>query len=140
VPVNTLGLVIEGVRADPAFQGGRPVLSVTGQIRNIRDAAAVSPELKVTLLDKSGKPLASKLARPIDPNVPAHALRYFAVTVVDPPAGMRDLEVTFGAAPKAGVKLPIAVRAPLAPLAAPPAVEDAKPLPPGSPDALTPHP
>jgi hypothetical protein len=48
--------------------------------------------------------------------------------------------VTFGAAPKAGVKLPIAVRAPLAPLAAPPAVEDAKPLPPGSPDALTPHP
>jgi len=141
VPVNTLGLVIEGVRADPAFQGGRPVLSVTGRIRNIRDAAAVSPELKVSLLDKGGKPLTTKLARPIDPNVPAHAVRHFAVAVVDPPAGMRDLEVTFGPAPKGGVKVPIATRAVVTPGAAPlPPVEDAKPLPPGSPDALPSHP
>ncbi len=140
VPVNTLGLVIEGVRADPAFQGGRPVLSVTGQIHNIRDAAAASPELKVSLLDKGGKPLTTKLARPIDPNVPAHAVRHFAVAVVDPPAGMRDLEVTFGPAPKTGVKVPIAARAAAAPLAAPPPIEDAKPLAPGSPDALAPHP
>lgn len=141
VPVNTLGLVIEGVRADPAFQGGRPVLSVTGQIRNIRDAAAVSPELKVSLLDKAGKPLTTKLARPIDPNVPAHAVRHFAVAVVDPPAGMHDLEVTFGPAPKGGVKVPLAPRAVVAPVAAPPAsIEEARPLPPGSPDALPPHP
>jgi predicted Zn finger-like uncharacterized protein len=141
VPVNTLGLVIEDVRADPAFQGGRPVLSVTGRIRNIRDAAAVSPELKVSLLDKGGKALTTKLARPIDPNVPAHAVRHFAVAVVDPPAGMRDLEVTFGPAPKGGVKVPIASRAVVAPVAAPPPpVEDARALPPGSPDALAPHP
>ncbi len=141
VPVNTLGLVIEGVRADPAFQGGRPVLSVTGRIRNIRDAAAVSPELKVSLLDKGGKPLTTKLARPIDPNVPAHAVRHFAVAVVDPPAGMRDLEVTFGPAPKGGVKIPLANRAVVTPTAAaPPPIEDAKPLPPGSPDALPTHP
>jgi predicted Zn finger-like uncharacterized protein len=143
VPVNTLGLVIEAVRADPAFQGGRPVLSVTGQIRNLRDAAAISPELKVSLLDKGGKPLTTKLARPIDPNVPAHAVRHFAIAVVDPPAGMHDLEVTFGPAPKTGakvgIKVPIASRAAEA-VAAPPPIEDAKALPPGSPDALPPHP
>ena len=144
VPVNTLGLVIEGVRADPAFQGGRPVLSVSGRIRNLRDAAVLSPELKVSLLDKGGKPLTTKLARPIDPNVPAHAVRHFAVAMVDPPAGMRDLEVTFGPAPKGGVKVPIAARAVAAPSLAPPAaappIEDAKALPPGSPDALPSHP
>jgi predicted Zn finger-like uncharacterized protein len=145
VPVNTLGLVIEAVRADPAFQGGRPVLSVTGQIRNIRDAAATSPELKVSLLDKGGKSLTTKFARPIDPNVPPHAVRHFAIAVVDPPAGMRDLEVTFGPAPKAGakvgIKIPIAARAAEGvAVAAPPSIEDARPLPPGSPDALPPHP
>ncbi len=33
LPVNALGLVIEGVSAKPVFQGGRPVLAVTGAIR-----------------------------------------------------------------------------------------------------------
>ncbi len=142
VPVNTLGLQIEAVRADPAFQGGRPVLSVTGQIRNLRDAGVTAPDLKVSLLDRFGKPLATKLARPIDPLVPGHAVRHFAIAVVDPPAGMKDLEVTFGPAPKGAAKATAttlaAPRAAEAVIATPP-IQDARPLPPGSPDALPPH-
>jgi hypothetical protein len=137
VPVNTLGLVIEGVHADPAFQGGRPVLSITGQIRNVRDAGADAPDLKVSLLGQGGKPLATKLARPIDPHVPAGAVRHFAVAVVDPPAGVKDLEVTFGPAAKVPGKAP-APPPRAAEAITQPQILEAKPLPADSPDALPP--
>ena len=84
LPVSSLA--IEKVHAEPAFQGGRPVLSVTGQLRNLRDDPAQAPALRVSLLDRLGKPVATKVARPIDAAVPAHAVRYFAITLVDPPA------------------------------------------------------
>ena len=131
MPVSSL--VIEKVRADPAFQGGRPVLSVTGQIRNLRDTAATAPALRVSLLDRAGKPVAGKLARPIDAAVPAHAVRHFAISIVDPPSSVHDLEVTFErAAAGSGAKAPAGRIAP----AQGPQPAEATPLPPGSPDAL----
>ncbi|WP_372784461.1 MJ0042-type zinc finger domain-containing protein [Phenylobacterium sp.] len=133
LPVSSL--VIEKVHAEPAFQGGRPVLAVTGQIRNLRDTAATVPSLRVSLLDRRGKPLAIKIARPLDPQAPAHAVRHFSIAIVDPPASVRDLEVTFEAA---GAKAPPPARAAEAILSGPQPV-DAQPLPPGSPDALPQH-
>jgi hypothetical protein len=117
---------------------------VTGQVRNLRDAPALSPALRVSLLDRFGKPVAIKVAKPIDAAVPARAIRHFAISIVDPPASVHDLEVAFdsdggkgrggkGATAKAAVPPP----------AAPPAgpqPDEAKPLPPGSPDALPTHP
>ena len=102
-------LAIEKVHAEPAFQGGRPVLSVTGQLHNLRDAAAEAPALRVSLTDRFGKAVATKVARPIDAAVPAHATRYFAITMVDPPAAIRDLQVTFEPAAKP-VAAPAAAR------------------------------
>jgi predicted Zn finger-like uncharacterized protein len=93
-------LAIEKVHAEPAFQGGRPVLSVTGQLHNLRDDAAEAPALRVSLLDRLGKAVVIKVARPIDAAVPAHATRYFAITLVDPPAAIHDLQVTFEPAAK----------------------------------------
>ena len=130
LPVSSL--TIEKVHADPAFQGGRPVLSVSGQLRNVQAAAAEAPALRVSLLDRFGKPVATKVARPIDTAVPAHATRYFSIVMVDPPASVRDLQVTFEPAAK-GVP-PRAAEAILG--AQEPA--EARPLPPGSPDALQP--
>src|SRR5579859_4024207 len=98
LPVSSL--TIEKVHAEPAFQGGRPVLSVTGQLHNLRDDAAEAPALRVSLLDRFGKPVATKVARPIDAAVPAHATRYFAITLVEPPAAIHDLQVTFEPAAK----------------------------------------
>ena len=132
LPVSSL--VIEQVRADPAFQGGRAVLSVTGQIRNLRAAAATAPALRVSLLDRMGKPVATKIARPINAAVPAHAVRHFAISIVDPPANVHDLEVSFDAAGKGGAPPAKAqVQAPAEPQPA-----EAQPLPSGSPDALPP--
>jgi predicted Zn finger-like uncharacterized protein len=127
LPANEYGLVIEQVRSQAAFQGGRPVLSVTGAIRNVRGERVEAPALKVSLLDKAGKPLAAKLARPLNAAVPAGARRYFAISIADPPAGAHDLQVVFEPVP--------ATSAALGP-SEPVEPEEAKPLPPGSPDAL----
>jgi predicted Zn finger-like uncharacterized protein len=132
LPVNSLGLVFEQVKADTVFQGGRPVLSVTGAIHNVADHAADAPPLRIDLLNKAGKPVAAKVARPIDPRIPAGAKRHFAITIVDPPSTAHDLQVAFEAPAKGAV--PHAAEAVLAPAPA-----EAQPLPPGSPDALPDH-
>lgn len=133
LPVNSLGLVIEEVKAEPTFQGGRPVLAVTGQIRNVVDHAAEAPALRIDLLNRAGKPVAAKLARPIDPRIPAGALRHFAISIVDPPSTAHDLQVAFDTSAKAQAE-PHAAEAVLTP----PPVE-ARPLPAGAPDALPSH-
>ena len=136
MPVSALA--IEMVRVDPVFQGGRPVLAVTGQVRNLRDTEALAPALRVSLLNRFGKPVAIKVAKPIDAAVPAKAIRHFAISIVDPPASVHDLVVAFDT----GGKGPTAKAAVPSPAAAPagPQPEEAKPLPPGSPDALPTHP
>jgi len=137
LPANPLGLVIEAVKVDPGFQGGRPVLAVSGQIRNVRGAMASAPSLRVSLLDKDGKAVAAKVAQPIDPKVPAGAVRHFAIAIVDPPANVHDLKVTFEEAAKRPAPGAPAPRAAEAVMAAPPV--EAQPLPVGSPDALPKH-
>ncbi len=143
LPVNALGLVIEGVSAKPVFQGGRPVLAVTGVIRSVRDGQASAPALRISLLDRAGKPVAVKVATPLDASVPGHASRHFAIGIVDPPASVHDLEVAFDSAEKGAPHGPAAVHAPVAEPdpahAAGPAPVDAEPLPPGSKDALPQH-
>ncbi|WP_334164400.1 DUF3426 domain-containing protein [Phenylobacterium sp.] len=139
LPVNSLGLAIEQVKVEPTFQGGRPVLAVSGSIRNLRDQAAEAPAVRIDMLSRSGKPLAAKVVRPIDPHIPAGATRHFAIAIADPPSSLQNLELTFetGGRP-AG---PAAVRAEAAaPRAthAPQPVE-AQPLPADAPDALSEH-
>ncbi|WP_411287486.1 DUF3426 domain-containing protein [Phenylobacterium sp.] len=130
LPVNSLGLVIEAVRFEPTFQGGRPVLSVTGTIRNVRTTAIAAPPIRISLLDRAGKPLSAKIARPIEADIPGGAKRYFAVIIADPPSGAADLDVTFDTAAPA-----------VPPAAAPagPAPTEAEPLPAGTPHALPDH-
>jgi predicted Zn finger-like uncharacterized protein len=140
--LSVSALAIEKVRVDPVFQGGRPVLAVTGQVRNLRDTQALSPALRVSLLNRFGKPVAIKVARPIDAAVPAKAIRHFAISIVDPPASAQNLEVAFDTEGKGGGKGSTAKAAVPPPAAAPagPQPDEAKPLPPGSPDALAPRP
>jgi predicted Zn finger-like uncharacterized protein len=126
LPVNSVGLVVEDVRIAPTFEAGRPVLAVSGAIRNVRDHAVDAPPIRISLLDRAGKTVAVKIARPLNAGVPAHATRHFALGVADPPAGIHDLKVVFDPAAK--------VAAEPAKDAGPAPIE-AQPLPPGSPDA-----
>ena len=133
LPVNTLGLVIDA-KSQPLLQGGKPVWSVTGSIRNVNKAPTEAPPMRFSLLDKDGKSLASLLAQPLNAKIPPGATRYFAVSLPDPPAGAHDLRITFepvakGAAPAAAHAAPAAGPAPV----------EAAPLPADSPDALKSH-
>jgi predicted Zn finger-like uncharacterized protein len=138
LPVNTLGLVIEGVKQKPTFQGGRPVLSVTGAIRNVRKASIEAPPIRISLVDKAGKPLAGLLAQPLNAKVPPGATRYFAVTLADPPAGAQALDIAFEI-PTKGQAAHAPAKAAHAEPAAHAAPVEATPLPADSPDALTKH-
>jgi predicted Zn finger-like uncharacterized protein len=136
------GLVLEQVHVAPAFLAGHPVLSVTGAIRNVRDVPVNAPPVRVTLLNRAGKPVAAKIARPMDATIPARAKRHFVITMLDPPATARDLEVRFETAGDAKTE-PRAAEAVLspAPAAAPAAAAPPAP-PPGphlSPAAATEH-
>lgn len=144
LPVNTLGLVIEGVKQQKTFQAGRPVLSVTGSIRNVRKASIEAPPIRINLVDKDGKPVAGVLAQPLNAKLPPGATRYFAVTLADPPAGSFALDISFEPAAKGGkahVEPAAAHAEPGAHAPAPPTAApiEAQPLPADSPDALTKH-
>ncbi len=95
MPAGEMGLMIEAVKSKAVFQGGRPVLSVSGEIVNTAGRTVSAPPLRINVLDKEGKPLAAKLAHPLNASIPAGAKRYFTVAVADPPAGLADLEVVF---------------------------------------------
>jgi len=95
LPADRLGLVIDQVKTQATFQGGRPVLSITGAIRNTRDETVIAPALRVSLVDKSGKPIAARIARPLNARIPPGATRYFAIAIPDPPAGSQTLDIAF---------------------------------------------
>lgn len=145
LPVNTIGLVIEDVNSKETFLAGRPVLAVTGAIRSVRKEPADAPPIRVSLLDKDGKALASLVAEPLNGRIPPGAKRYFAVSLNDPPAGARELEVAFDPEAKpATASAATHDEAPAgaegaSPAAHAPAPVEAQPLPASSPDALKSH-
>lgn len=148
LPVNSLGLVIEGVRFEPALQDGHAALAVSGMIRNIEDRPVVSPALRISLLNAEGKAVATKIARPADAKIPSGETRHFAIALLDPPVSARELEVAF--APYEPVNLKVRQSDPAPAQAAgpvlrpatsaptPPPIE-AQPLAAGTPDALSAH-
>lgn len=149
LPVNSLGLAIEQIKARPMLKDGHAALQISGVIRNVETRAIVTPPLQIQLLDKSGKALATKIARAADPRIPPGKTRHFSLVMLDPPAAAHDLEIAFApdakggeeAAPAPAAKTgEVALRG-AAPAPEPPAPEpvEARPLPPGSPFALQEH-
>lgn len=152
LPVNSLGLTLEGVSAAPSLQEGHAALSVSGMFRNVKDKAITAPPLRISLLNKAGKAVATKIAQPADAVVPPGETRHFAIAILDPPTTATQLEVAF--APEAAKKgaahatahAPVGptVEAPVlrddqGPAPAGPAPVEAQPLPSSSPYALEPH-
>lgn len=131
LPVNTIGLVLEGVKSKAMLQAGRPVWSVTGAVRNVVDEPVAAPPIRLSLLDRDGKEVATLTADALNARVPPGAVRYFAITMPDPPAGADKLEVRFE--PAAAGAAPAAAAAATGDVAAP---AEAQPLSADSPDAL----
>lgn len=137
LPVNSLGLVIEDVVWKPAFLAGRPVLAVTGSIRNLRKQTIVAPAVRIGLLDKAQQPLTTYRLAVQNGRVPPGGRRYFAWNLPDPPAGAHHLDIGFDLA--AALRPPAASTSPPSGAPPTPAPVEAKPLSPDSPDALAKH-
>jgi hypothetical protein len=157
MPVNPTGLTFEGVQGKPNLIHGRAALTVTGVERNIETEPRPAMPLRVILLDRSGKRLASAVSAPPTLRLAAGAGRPFSVDFLDPPADVSSalVEVDFDkppppppppprpAAPPAATSpspaaarnpAPAAEAVPLAPIRA----QNARPLPADSPYALPP--
>jgi predicted Zn finger-like uncharacterized protein len=132
LPVNTLGLAFEGVAWKPTFLAGRPVMAVTGAIRNVTKGPIEAPSVRVSLLDDKKAVLAAYELSVTNARVPPGGLRYFAWNLPDPPAGAHNLEIGFNLAAKGEAASGEAAEP------HPEAVE-AKALPDGAPDALPHH-
>ncbi len=148
LPVNRVGLTIENVHAQPSLLDGRPSLVVSGVLRNIRARPVTAPPLSIVLLDKDGKRVAVKHAAATDTAVPPGQTRNFAISLVDPPIGASDLEVTFlvsGLVSGSPVPHAKPVSAPKITAAAPdaramllgPSIEEVRPIASSSPYALS---
>jgi predicted Zn finger-like uncharacterized protein len=149
--VNPVGVTIEEVRFQHTLQDGHPALVVTGVLRNIRPRKVTAPPLQIQVLNRQGQALVTRIAQVRDPDLEPGQTRSFSVSLLDPPMFASDLDLTFvreEAAPKLRSRpivealppSPQAEQAPALPramsLGAP--IPEAKPLPAGSPYALTP--
>ena len=150
LPVNLVGLTIEGQHAQPQLQDGHAALVITGALRNIRDKPVVAPPLKISLLNPAGRALAVKIADPDGARIPPGEARRFVVNVLDPPVSATDVDIAFvldhkthkppsaGPAPAKlslrGAASPEVNLGPVVPTAA--GAVEAKPLPKSSPYAL----
>lgn len=144
LPVNAVGLTIEDAHALPSLQDGHPALLVSGILRNVRPKAVVSPPLSVVLRDKDNQPLLTRVFSPGDPEIPPGQTRTFAISLVDPPMGAANVDIDFvlgrkavraTAKPAALPSLRPASPEPQAMAATLSQVQDARPLPSGSPYA-----
>lgn len=118
MPVNSTGLVIEGVRAEPTLTLSHAALKVTGDIRNIEDRAVYSPPLRIVLYNARGKRVAGQIAVPANGRVTPGRARQFTVVILDPPLTAYALEVGF--APESARRFAVMQPAPQAPPSPPP--------------------
>lgn len=148
LPVNTVGLTIEGVEAQPGLEDGRAAVVVTGALRNIQDHPVTAPALRINLLNKTGRTVQGKIAAPADPTIPPGETRHFTIALLDPPSSATDVEVVFDMArrqavnPTARAKAPTAAQLRAAPPPPRPEPVEAKPIEEGPlalPDDSEPH-
>lgn len=101
-PVNTVGLEVESLKAEPTMQNGHAAITITGVLRNITDRPVNTPPLRVALLNEHGKRVAGQLAAATaDRLIPPSQTRHFSVTLLDPPRTANTLEIGFALEPGA---------------------------------------
>ncbi|MDB5438462.1 MAG: hypothetical protein JWM33_889 [Caulobacteraceae bacterium] len=138
LPVNRIGLEFEKLKAEPILEGGHAGLRITGGLRNVTGKAVTAPDIEIRLTNPGGKVVAGKKVTPADRQVPAGQVRFFTVTLLDPPSTAKDMLVGFaaGAGGKAERLKTPAQAEEAAPALRPATDPDAITTPPGAPAAV----
>jgi predicted Zn finger-like uncharacterized protein len=95
LPVNLVGLSIEGQHAQPALKDGHAAVLVSGALRNVVGRPVAAPPLRISLLNSAGKAVLVKIADPGGARIPPGEVRRFSVNVLDPPVSATNVEIAF---------------------------------------------
>lgn len=95
LPVNLVGLSIEGQHAQPALKDGHAAVVVSGALRNVLGRPVAAPPLRISLLNSAGRPVLIKIADPGGARILPGEVRRFSVDVLDPPVSATDVEIAF---------------------------------------------
>lgn len=92
---NGTNLQFGDYKAQTSLKGGRFVVTVEAQVRNVSDEPAPVPPVRVKLLDATQAQFASVLMPPGDLIVAPHATRTLTFDVPDPKDQVAGLDLTF---------------------------------------------
>jgi len=95
LPVNTRGLAIEAVVPALDTEHGRRTLLVSGTIRNLTRSDLDIPEMRLAILDASGKEVAVLAAAPPQPRLDAGATIPFSTRLAMPASAAQRFELRF---------------------------------------------
>ncbi len=93
--VNPTGLAPENVKASTGLKDGHAAVLVSGLVRNVETRAHPMAPLRVTLLDKAGKPLVTEIAHFPEGHLQPGQTHGFDIAFLDPPAASVGVEVEF---------------------------------------------
>jgi predicted Zn finger-like uncharacterized protein len=99
--VNPLGVAPDNVQAAPGLENGHAALIVTGAERNIGSRPREPVPLRISLYDKAGARLLSRIVALPNPPLGGGESRPFRVSFFDPPMAAAQVGVDFAPPPKA---------------------------------------
>jgi len=106
LPVNPLGVAPDNVQAAPGLENGRAALIVTGAERNIDSRPRGPVPMRISLYDKAGARLLSRIVDLPAPPLGGGESRPFRVSFLDPPMAVAQVGVDFVAPAPGKAKAP----------------------------------
>jgi hypothetical protein len=106
--VNPLGVAPDNVQAAPGLENGRAALIVTGAERNIDSRPRGPVPLRISLYDKTGVRLVSRIVDLPAPPLGGGESRPFRVSFLDPPMAVAQVGVDFVPPDPAAAQAPAA--------------------------------
>jgi hypothetical protein len=101
LPVNPLGVAPDNVQAAPGLENGRAALIVTGAERNIDSRPRGPVPMRISLYDKAGGRLLSRIVDLPAPPLGGGESRPFRVSFLDPPMAVAQVGIDFVAPARA---------------------------------------
>jgi hypothetical protein len=98
MPVNVRGVALTNISYKQEYEGGQPVLSVTGKVVNMSNREQPVPEIRVVLMDDAKRELYHWTFDAGVPTLKPARKRRFMTRLSSPPADARNLNVRFAEA------------------------------------------
>jgi hypothetical protein len=95
LPVNTRGIELTNISYQQEYEGGQPVLSVTGKVVNVSNRELPVPEIRVVLLDDAKRELYHWNFDAGIPTLKPGGESTFVTRLSSPPPEARNLNVRF---------------------------------------------